>query len=148
MNWPIPQRCSARPRGRDAPPPLAEQGRRARRWRQRRLATDRAQRDRSRAAGGRTLAAATAHREAGRRPLLLIDGDSIAHRAYHALPKNIRRKGDRPAGAILGFANVLLRDEIRDDRELLHHVVVELAPALIGGMLFMATSTARGRSSR
>ena len=42
-------------------------------------------------------------------PLLVIDGDSFAHRAYHALPKNIRRKGDLPAGAILGFANVLLR---------------------------------------
>ena len=34
---------------------------------------------------------------------------SFAHRAYHALPKNIRRKDDRPAGAILGFANLLLR---------------------------------------
>jgi exodeoxyribonuclease III len=45
----------------------------------------------------------------GRRPLLVIDGDSFAHRAYHALPKNIRREGDRPAGAILGFANLLLR---------------------------------------
>jgi exodeoxyribonuclease III len=44
-----------------------------------------------------------------RRPLLVIDGDSFAHRAYHALPKNIRRAGDRPAGAILGFANLLLR---------------------------------------
>jgi len=43
------------------------------------------------------------------RPLLVIDGDSFAHRAYHALPKNIRRKGDEPAGAILGFANLLLR---------------------------------------
>jgi DNA polymerase I len=43
------------------------------------------------------------------RPLLVIDGDSFAHRAYHALPKTIRRKGDRPAGAILGFANLLLR---------------------------------------
>jgi exodeoxyribonuclease-3 len=43
------------------------------------------------------------------RPLLVIDGDSFAHRAYHALPKNIRRKGDKPAGAILGFANLLLR---------------------------------------
>ncbi len=42
-------------------------------------------------------------------PLLVIDGDSFAHRAYHALPKNIRRNGDRPAGAILGFANLLLR---------------------------------------
>jgi len=45
----------------------------------------------------------------GDRPLLVIDGDSFAHRAYHALPKNIRRNNDRPAGAILGFANLLLR---------------------------------------
>ena len=44
-----------------------------------------------------------------RRPLLVIDGDSFAHRAYHALPKTIRRNGGRPAGAILGFANMLLR---------------------------------------
>jgi DNA polymerase I len=43
------------------------------------------------------------------RPLLAIDGDSFAHRAYHALPKTIRRKGNKPAGAILGFANLLLR---------------------------------------
>jgi DNA polymerase I len=43
------------------------------------------------------------------RPLLAIDGDSFAHRVYHALPKSIRRKGDRPAGAILGFANLLVR---------------------------------------
>ncbi|MEJ0074510.1 MAG: 5'-3' exonuclease [Alphaproteobacteria bacterium] len=39
----------------------------------------------------------------------MIDGDSFAHRAYHALPKTIMRRGDRPAGAILGFANMLLR---------------------------------------
>lgn len=44
-----------------------------------------------------------------RRPLLVVDGDSFAHRAYHALPKTIRRKGDRGAGAIVGFANVLVR---------------------------------------
>lgn len=44
-----------------------------------------------------------------RRPLLVIDGDSFAHRAYHALPKTIMRSGRRPAGAILGFANYLLR---------------------------------------
>jgi DNA polymerase-1 len=42
-------------------------------------------------------------------PLLVIDGDSFAHRSYHALPKTIMRRGDKPAGAILGFANVLLR---------------------------------------
>ncbi|HTV46214.1 MAG TPA: 5'-3' exonuclease [Stellaceae bacterium] len=43
------------------------------------------------------------------RPLLVIDGDSFAHRAYHALPKTIRRKGDKGGGAIVGFANFLLR---------------------------------------
>jgi DNA polymerase I len=46
---------------------------------------------------------------ASRRPLLVIDGDSFAHRAYHALPKNILRDRRRPAGAILGFANRLLQ---------------------------------------
>jgi DNA polymerase-1 len=43
------------------------------------------------------------------RPLLIIDGDSFAHRAYHGVPKAIRRADGRPAGAILGFANFLLR---------------------------------------
>jgi exodeoxyribonuclease-3 len=43
------------------------------------------------------------------RPLLVIDGDYLAHRSYHALPKTIRRDGGRPAGAILGFANRLLQ---------------------------------------
>ena len=41
--------------------------------------------------------------------LLAIDGDSFAHRAYHALPKTITRAGGRPAGAIVGFANMLVR---------------------------------------
>jgi exodeoxyribonuclease-3 len=44
-----------------------------------------------------------------RRPLLVIDGDSFAHRSYHALPKTILRRSGRPAGAILGFANFLLK---------------------------------------
>jgi exodeoxyribonuclease III len=44
-----------------------------------------------------------------RRPLLVIDGDSFAHRSYHALPKTIRRSDGKAAGAILGFANFLLR---------------------------------------
>ncbi len=43
------------------------------------------------------------------RPLLVVDGDSFAHRAYHAVPKSIRREGNRGAGAIVGFANFLLR---------------------------------------
>jgi exodeoxyribonuclease III len=44
-----------------------------------------------------------------RRPLLVIDGDSFAHRFYHALPKTIRRTDGKGAGAIVGFANFLLR---------------------------------------
>jgi DNA polymerase-1 len=43
------------------------------------------------------------------RPLLVVDGDSFAHRAYHALPRQIRRAGGRPANMIVGFANMLLR---------------------------------------
>jgi exodeoxyribonuclease-3 len=48
-------------------------------------------------------------RGAPTRPLLVIDGDSFTHRAYHALPKAIMRRGKKPAGAILGFGNLLLR---------------------------------------
>jgi 5'-3' exonuclease len=42
-------------------------------------------------------------------PLLVVDGDSFAHRSYHALPKTIRRASYKNGGAILGFANFLLR---------------------------------------
>jgi len=42
-------------------------------------------------------------------PLLVVDGDSFAHRSYHALPKSIRRSGDKGGGAIVGFANFMLR---------------------------------------
>jgi exodeoxyribonuclease III len=53
---------------------------------------------------------ATAAKAAGPpRPLLVIDGDSFTHRSYHALPKTILRHGGKGAGAILGFANFLLR---------------------------------------
>jgi DNA polymerase-1 len=43
------------------------------------------------------------------RPLLSIDGDSLAHRAYHALPKSLRSATGLPSGALVGFANFLLR---------------------------------------
>jgi len=64
------------------------------------------------ASGGRSFPSRTKERSKARperRPLLVIDGDSFAHRSYHALPKTIRRDGGRPAGAILGFANRLLQ---------------------------------------
>jgi DNA polymerase-1 len=37
------------------------------------------------------------------KPLLVVDGDSLAHRAYHALPKSINRN------AVVGFTNMLVR---------------------------------------
>jgi DNA polymerase I len=43
------------------------------------------------------------------RPLLVVDGDSLAHRAYHALPKTIRRAGGRPSNMIVGLSNFLMR---------------------------------------
>src|SRR5207244_9398334 len=43
------------------------------------------------------------------KPLLVIDGDSLAHRAYHALPKTFRRAEGRPGNALLGFSNFLVR---------------------------------------
>jgi DNA polymerase I len=41
--------------------------------------------------------------------LLAVDGDSFAHRAYHALPKSLQRADGRPSGALTGFTNMLLR---------------------------------------
>ena len=37
------------------------------------------------------------------KPLLVVDGDSLAHRAYHAMPKTVL------LGCVLGFTNMLLR---------------------------------------
>lgn len=42
-------------------------------------------------------------------PLLVIDGDSFAHRAYHGVPKSVLRSGGRGGNAILGFANYVVR---------------------------------------
>jgi len=58
---------------------------------------------------GRGQTASGPIRPSHSRPLLVIDGDSFAHRAYHALPKTIRREDGGGAGAIVGFANFLLR---------------------------------------
>jgi DNA polymerase I len=41
--------------------------------------------------------------------LLVVDGDSFAHRAYHALPKSIRRSDGGPGNMIFGFSTMLIR---------------------------------------
>ena len=40
--------------------------------------------------------------------LLVLDGDSLAHRAYHAVPSSVRDAAGEPANMIVGFANMLL----------------------------------------
>ena len=42
------------------------------------------------------------------RPLLAVDGDSLAHRAYHALPRSILGGDRQPANMLVGFANMLV----------------------------------------
>jgi exodeoxyribonuclease-3 len=69
----------------------------------------RRRRPRARGLPGRGQTALRPTRPSRSRPLLVIDGDSFAHRAYHALPKTIRREDGGGAGAIVGFANFLLR---------------------------------------
>ena len=43
------------------------------------------------------------------RPLLVVDGDSFAHRAYHAIPKTLRRADGGPGNMLFGFGTMLLR---------------------------------------
>jgi len=62
-----------------------------------------------RRASGASRSRASPATDLNHRPLLVIDGDSFAHRSYHALPKTIHRSDGKGAGAIVGFANFLLR---------------------------------------
>jgi DNA polymerase-1 len=42
-------------------------------------------------------------------PLLVVDGDSFAHRAFHALPRSIRRTDGSPGNLLTGLVSMLLR---------------------------------------
>jgi DNA polymerase-1 len=45
-----------------------------------------------------------------RRPLLAVDGDSFAHRAFHGVPRSVDRRPDgRPGNMLGGFTSMLLR---------------------------------------
>ncbi len=46
---------------------------------------------------------------AARAPLLVIDGDSFAHRAFHALPRSIRRANGKPGNLLTGLTSMVLR---------------------------------------
>lgn len=44
----------------------------------------------------------------GSRPLLIVDGDNLAHRAYHSTPKTVRGEGGRPINAVVGFVGMMV----------------------------------------
>lgn len=41
-------------------------------------------------------------------PLLVVDGDNLAHRAYHSTPKSVTGAGGVPINAVVGFVNMLV----------------------------------------
>src|SRR5947209_12012629 len=43
------------------------------------------------------------------RPLLIVDGDNLAHRAYHSTPKTVAAPDGIPINAIVGFFSMLSR---------------------------------------
>jgi 5'-3' exonuclease len=48
-------------------------------------------------------------------PLLAVDAPSMLFRAFHALPKSITGEDGRPVNALLGTANLILREVERHD---------------------------------
>lgn len=44
-----------------------------------------------------------------RRPLLIVDGDNLSHRAYHSTPKTVLGADGSPINAVVGFVSMLLR---------------------------------------
>ena len=45
----------------------------------------------------------------GKSKLVLIDGNAVMHRAYHALPGSLTTKSGEPINAVYGFVSMLLR---------------------------------------
>jgi DNA polymerase-1 len=43
------------------------------------------------------------------KPLLIVDGDNLAHRAYHSTPKSVTGKDGAPLNAIVGWTSMLMR---------------------------------------
>ncbi|HEV8637621.1 MAG TPA: 5'-3' exonuclease [Chloroflexota bacterium] len=42
------------------------------------------------------------------RPLLIVDGDNLAHRAYHSTPKTVTGADGSPVNAVVGFVGMLV----------------------------------------
>jgi DNA polymerase-1 len=42
-------------------------------------------------------------------PLLIVDGDSFAHRAFHSMPRSVRRADGTPGNLLTGFTSMLVQ---------------------------------------
>jgi 5'-3' exonuclease len=42
-------------------------------------------------------------------PLLVLDGDSFAHRAFHSMPRSVRRADGKPGNLLTGFTSMLVQ---------------------------------------
>src|SRR4051812_21454314 len=63
-----------------------------------------------------TAPSSTAHPTAQRPRLLLVDGHSLAYRAFHALPvENFSTTTGQPTNAVYGFTSMLI-NVLRDER--------------------------------
>lgn len=49
-----------------------------------------------------------------RRPLLIVDGDNMAHRSYHSTPKTVLGVDGKPINAIVGFVNAMITAWLRE----------------------------------
>lgn len=49
------------------------------------------------------------------RPLLIVDGDNLAHRAYHSTPKTVTGADGTPINAIVGFISMLMNVWTKED---------------------------------
>lgn len=48
------------------------------------------------------------------RPLLIVDGDNLAHRAYHSTPKSVIGADGSPINAVVGFVNMLVNVWVKE----------------------------------
>jgi DNA polymerase-1 len=48
------------------------------------------------------------------RPLLIVDGDNLAHRAYHSTPKTVTGADGSPINAIVGFVGMLVNVWVKE----------------------------------
>jgi len=76
--------------------------------------------------------------------IMLVDGHSVAFRAYHALPASLADSRGRPANALYGFMNILFR--VLNDHRPTHLAVTFDRGRTFREALYPAYKASRGRA--